>query len=496
MTFNSIKEFALRSFLDPTARSGARLSNSTSAVKHAQRSSAVIGGGSDRSGSDSWSSAFGELAIGCFSIAAIGSAGLITGCSDRGQFEGEPDEPAVIVSEDAGPQTTKPSTVGSLTIVSQKPPSDLPLAGLSEHWQERFDDGDIAFDQVFRATQGLGPIYIRQACASCHAADARGPGASRKMVKVNDDGVTPADDQSMFPYGHTIRPQSIDPDTFPGVMEPEPFNGLLLSSRLGPAVFGRGAMEAIEDSEIERLEREQATRSDGISGRINRVTYESEANPETEFHAHAKGESGLIGRFGLKARIATLDEFAADAYQGDMGITSPLRPSELPNPAGATDDGLSGVDVDLDTVNLTGDYVRLLRIPVRTATSDEGKALFDQVQCSACHATGLLTKADYPIPQWANTRVDVYTDMLLHSMGKDLADGIADGGARGDEWRTAPLVGLRHLRGLMHDGRSKTVRAAILAHASDGSEANASVDSFNALTDAEQASLVEFVESL
>lgn len=438
----------------------------------------------------------GVVALGCLSLAAMGSVSVIAGCSDRAQLEPAAEAPVVVAEADAGSQTPSPMTTGGLTIVSQQPPSDLPLAGLSEHWQERFNDGDVAFDQVFRATQGLGPIYIRQACASCHASDARGPGASRKMVKVTEDGVTPDADQSMFPYGHTIRPQSIDPDVFPGVVEPEPFNGLLVSSRLGPAVFGRGAMEAILDSEIERLEREQATRTDGISGRINRVTYESEANPETDFHTHAKGDAGLIGRFGLKARIATLDEFAADAYQGDMGITSPLRPSELPNPAGATDDGFSGTDIDLDTVNLTGDYVRLLRIPARAETSESGKTLFDTVQCSACHAAGLRTKSDYPIEQWANTRVDVYTDMLLHAMGKELADGIADGSARGDEWRTAPLLGVRHLRGLMHDGRSKTVRAAILAHSSEGSEANGSVDAFNALDASEQAALIEFVESL
>lgn len=489
MTFNSIKAQRAGQPDAEVASRGHRLTNEPTGRSHA-------GGPHCRGASPVARRERGAHRLTSSFVGSLSWLGLalFTSCSDRAPFAAETDAPLVV--EDAGAQTAPPSAVGSLTIVTQKPPPDLPIADLDEHWQERFDLGDIAFDQVFRAAQGLGPIYIRQACASCHASDARGPGASRKMVKVNEDGVTPAADQSMFPYGHTIRPQSIDPDTFPGVVEPEPFNGLLISSRLGPAVFGRGAMEAIEDAEIERLEREQATRSDGISGRINRVTYESEANLDTQFHTHAKGDSGLIGRFGLKARITTLDEFAADAYQGDMGITSPLRPHELPNPANATDDDASGVDIDLDTVNLTGDYVRLLRLPTREETSPEGRALFDQVQCSVCHATGLRTKANYPIEHWADTRVDVYTDLLLHAMGKDLADGIADGGARGDEWRTAPLIGIRHLRGLMHDGRSKTVRAAILAHASEGSEANASVASFNELGASEQALLVAFVESL
>jgi electron transport complex protein RnfG len=39
----------------------------------------------------------------------------------------------------------------------------------------------------------------------------------------------------------------------------------------------------------------------------------------------------------LKGRVATLDEFTADAFQGDMGITSPLRPTEPANPDGPKD---------------------------------------------------------------------------------------------------------------------------------------------------------------
>lgn len=424
----------------------------------------------------------------------LASWAVMAGCSDRSET---PAEPSSTDRDDtvSAPDAAVASPLGSLTIVKDDLP-DLPLAGLDDHWEERFARGDATFDQVFRATQGLGPVYIRQSCASCHTDDARGPGAARKMVKVGEDGITPAEDQAMFPYGHTVRPQSVDPDTYPGIEEPEPFDGLLVSSRLGPAVFGRGAMEAILDSEIERLEAEQKKRDDGISGRINRVTYTSEANADSPFQSHAKGDGNLIGRFGLKARIVTLDEFAADAYQGDMGITSPMRPDELPNPAGAEDDVLPGVDIDLETVNVTGDYVRLLRVPDRLESPAAGQKLFEQVQCGVCHATGLATDPDYPIEQWAGKRVDVYTDLLLHAMGKDLADGMTDGSAKGDEWRTAPLLGIRHLRALMHDGRAKNVRDAILAHASEGSEANASVDAFEALGAGEQEDLIEFVQSL
>lgn len=388
----------------------------------------------------------------------------------------------------------RPSLDG-LILVSDDPP-DSPLPDLPDQWQERFDLGDVAFEAVFRPSQGLGPVYIRHSCGSCHANDSRGPGAVRKMVNIADDGISPAADQSMFPFGHTVRPQSIDTENIDAIDVPEKFPGLRVSSRLGPAVFGRGAMEAILDSEIERLEAEQASRDDGISGRINRVTYNSEANPDTEFQAHEPGQTDLIGRFGVKARIASLDEFTADAYQGDMGITSPMRPSELPNPDGYEDDQKEGLDVDLATVNLVGDYVRLLRIPARKPVAGNGEALFEGTGCAVCHAPSLATDPDYPIAAWAGKRVDVYTDMLLHSMGSALADGIEDGDAAGDEWRTAPLVGVRHLGAYLHDGRAKTVREAIEAHSSPGSEANGVIDAFDALDSEEQDEVVEFVESL
>ena len=90
-------------------------------------------------------------------------------------------------------------------------------------------------------------------------------------------------------------------------------------------MFARGYMEAITDAEIERVAAEKAA-GGVVSGRINRVTYASQANPDQRFNRHQPGDTGLIGRFGLKARIATVDEFAADAFQGDRGLTSPLRP--------------------------------------------------------------------------------------------------------------------------------------------------------------------------
>lgn len=381
--------------------------------------------------------------------------------------------------------------LAGLTVVGEDP-SDNPVGGLDAHWEERFFAGDVHFEAVFRPSQGLGPLYIRHSCASCHAEDARGPGAVRKMVVVEVDG-TASPDQSALPWGHTERPQ-VTAGATQGIVAPE--SGALVTRRFGPAVFGRGYLEAVRDDEIERLEREQAMRTDGISGRINRVPWSSEANPEQPFHAHGPGGAGLIGRFGLKARIATIDELVADAYQGDMGITSPLRPAELPNPEGMIDDERPGLDVAAETVNLVADYVRLLALPAREAPDARGAALFEEVRCAVCHVASLQTRDDYPVPQLAGVEAALYTDLLLHDMGADLADGLVEHGASEREWRTAPLIGLRHLRNYLHDGRASTIEEAIGLHAGPGSEAADSVRRFEALAPAERRALVDFVSAL
>jgi CxxC motif-containing protein (DUF1111 family) len=255
-------------------------------------------------------------------------------------------------------------------------------------------------------------------------------------------------------------------------------------------------MEAVRDDEIERIEREQAARDDGVSGRINRVPYGAEPNPDQPFHAHDRAATGLIGRFGLKARIATIDEFTADAYQGDMGITSTLRPDEPPNPDGLTDDARPGPDVSAEVVNLTADYVRLLALPRREDGPPEGPELFERVGCASCHVPSLRTRSDYPIPQLAGIDVAVFTDFLVHDMGEGLADGIVEHGASGREWRTAPLIGLRHMPSYLHDGRASTLEEAIEAHGAEDAESRRAYEAFRALDEPARQMLVSYVSTL
>lgn len=372
--------------------------------------------------------------------------------------------------------------------------SDVPLHGASRELVERFKEGDALFDFVFREPDGLGPLYIRTACSSCHEGATRGPGAVQKMVAVEADGVTPAADQSGLPWGHTARPYMAAGALTP--IGPPPEGAIIkLSTRLGPPVFGRGYMEAVDDAEIERVEAAQAAAGGPVSGRINRVTFHSKANPGSAFHAYAEGDAGVIGRFGFKGRVATLDDFTADAYQGDMGVTSPMRPAELSNPDGLDDDAKGGADVSLDTVNAVADYMRLLEMPARLDVGGRGAALFEQAGCAACHVPSLRTRGDYPIALLAGIDAPVYTDFLLHDMGDDLADGLADEGATSREWRTPPLIGIRHLTAYLHDGRAATVEQAILLHDGPGSEAAASTDAFRAMPPEERAALIDFVRS-
>jgi CxxC motif-containing protein (DUF1111 family) len=374
-------------------------------------------------------------------------------------------------------------------------PDDAPIAGLSDTWSDRYEDGYDAFAFIFRGRYGLGPTYINSACVACHAGADRGPGVVTKMVVM--DGDAPAADQSALPWGHTARPRVAGGGQTP-ITVPDDVDGLLVTQRVGPAVYGRGYLEAIDDAEIERVEAEQAA-AGIVSGRINRLAW-SGVEADSAFHTHEPGDTDLVGRFGLKARIVTLDEFAADALQGDMAITSPMRPTELPNPDDLDDDVLAGVDTTLETVNRMADFTRLLAIPPRPPGIDTGDgdaavgwARFTEIGCAECHVPALRTRADYPIEPLADIDAWVYTDLLLHDLGPDLADGMTDGTALSAEWRTAPLIGLSHHADFLHDGRARSIVEAIAAH---GGEADAAREAFQALPSDEQAAVAGFVLAL
>jgi CxxC motif-containing protein (DUF1111 family) len=103
-----------------------------------------------------------------------------------------------------------------------------------------------------------------------------------------------------------------------------------------------------------------------------------------------------------------------------------------------------------------------------------------------------------------------YSDLLIHHMGKGLADDITQGLATGDMFRTTPLWGVGQRRFFLHDGRTDDLLKAIRAHFSPlaecddpsrigcygPSEANTVIQRFNALSVPDKQAILDFLRSL
>jgi CxxC motif-containing protein (DUF1111 family) len=95
-----------------------------------------------------------------------------------------------------------------------------------------------------------------------------------------------------------------------------------------------------------------------------------------------------------------------------------------------------------------------------------------------------------------NQVANLYSDLLLHDMGKGLADGVSQGQAGPSEFRTAPLWGLGQRIFFLHDGRTSDLVEAIKEHRSDGSQANRVIGNFNDLKEKQKQDLLNFLRSL
>ena len=159
---------------------------------------------------------------------------------------------------------------------------------------------------------------------------------------------------------------------------------------------------------------------------------------------------------------------------------------------------LAGPDMTAETVLTVAAYVRTIAIPPRGAAlaNKAGQAAFEQAQCSVCHVPTLKTRADFPVAALANIDAPIYTDLLLHDMGDDLADYLTDETAGPREWRTPPRMALRFQRAYLHDGRARTDEEAIIKHTGPGSQANGTIEKFNGLSAEARAALLSFVQAL
>jgi CxxC motif-containing protein (DUF1111 family) len=197
---------------------------------------------------------------------------------------------------------------------------------------------------------------------------------------------------------------------------------------------------------------------------------------------------------------------SAGALIGDLGVTSPIHPDTSCTTAQPEcEQAISGGEPEI-TAELLGkltSYASLLAVPVRRHPDApevlQGKALFNDIGCASCHTPSHRTGNHPQFSQLSQQLIWPYTDLLLHDMGPELADGVRAADASGSEWRTPPLWGLglyavvNGHEDLLHDGRARGVEEAILWH---GGEAQAARERFRALDANERAALAAFVRSL
>ncbi len=407
-----------------------------------------------------------------------------------------------------------------------------PLTNLSRQHKREFHVGNSFFKDNWVSApataanrDGLGPLFHARSCSSCHINDGRGaPPAGDEVMTGLLLRLSAADGTPDKIYGGQLAVRALpgaepeaevnvtwveSPVMFAdGEVVPlrrpdikvtrwnygEPAAGLLMSPRLAPALIGGGLLEAIAVANLEKNTDPDDKDNDGISGRLNQVW-------DTAKKAKA------AGRFGWKANQPSLRQQAAEAFAGDIGITSAEHSEEnhTPPQAGKLTAFPDGGKPEADTLVMDRmeSYLRGLGVPGRRSVNDpavqRGEAVFRQLNCSACHLPEMQTGGDYPFEELRALTIHPFTDLLLHDMGPDLADGRPDGDATGTEWRTAPLWGLglnAAVNGnafFLHDGRARTVVEAILWH---GGEATVAREAFKALNKNDRAALVKFLESL
>lgn len=392
-----------------------------------------------------------------------------------------------------------------------------------------FKDNWVAAPASTEGRDGLGPLFNARSCSGCHAFDGRAAPpmgdepALGLLVRLSVPGVAVDGGPMSEPtYGGQVQPLAI-PDvpaegdvTVSWVEQPGKYGDgtkyslrrptvelalllgplapdTMLSPRVAPHMIGLGLLGAIDEADLLEFEDPDDDDDDGISGRANRPW-----DPITGAPA--------LGRFGWKANQAGLFQQVTGAFVGDMGIASVLHPTQECSPAQTEcADAVSGgvpelSDLIADRVTF---YSATLAVPGRRDVDDpevlDGRALFGTFGCDGCHVPDWITGRSEHTAALEGQHIWPYTDLLLHDMGEDLADGRPDYDATGSEWRTPPLWGLglvETVNGhdtLLHDGRARGFAEAILWH---GGEAKAAREEFRLASADERASLLRFLESL
>ncbi|EYF04587.1 di-heme oxidoreductase family protein [Chondromyces apiculatus] len=397
-----------------------------------------------------------------------------------------------------------------------------------------FRDNWVIAPASTKGRDGLGPLHNARSCSTCHFKDGRGrppetesDPMAEMLVRLSVPGTDALGGPAPEPtYGGQLQPNGIPgvpgegdarvtyeevPGTYadgepyslrrPTIVIDAPGYGpfaddAMFSARIAPAMVGLGLLEAIPEATLLELADPDDADGDGISGRPNRVW-------------DARTRSEVLGRFGWKAAVATVEQQTAAAFLGDMGITSDLHPDQdctasQTDCLAALPGGEPGAPEASDiALARTTFYSATLAVPARRdwrdPTVQRGKELFLDAGCASCHTPRLMTGELTGYPELSHQDIRPFTDLLLHDMGDDLADHRPDFQASGREWRTPPLWGVglvevvnKHLF-LLHDGRARGFAEAILWH---GGEAERARDTFKSMPASEREALLRFLESL
>jgi CxxC motif-containing protein (DUF1111 family) len=396
--------------------------------------------------------------------------------------------------------------------------------------------GTVAGEDGF----GLGPRYNSRSCVACHAQPAVGGSAPATNPQVGDataDGArntVPSFVTSTGPVREARFPFFFDSFGNPDPNRPnggvedlytivgrvdtpaacninvivQPAFAAAVSTgniifRIPTPTFGSGLMENIDDSTLLTNFNNQQNNNVGVGGTFNH-----------------NGNDGTISRFGWKAQNKSLEIFAGEAYNVEMGVSNELFTQERPLPG---EDQLSGLPSGCrvnptpedhtnfnttaigtlsDTVQFAM-FMRFLAAPTPSTTVPggatsiaNGRSLFISIGCAVCHTASLTTSPSRFTPSLGNATANLFSDLEIHHMGNTLNDNVSQGGAGGDQFRTAPLWGLGQRIFFMHDGRTKNLLAAIEAHDSSGSEANTVETNFDFLSASQQQDVLNFLRSL
>lgn len=397
------------------------------------------------------------------------------------------------------PDTHGPVAVGVLGRLGQ------PWPVATDAQRATFQRGlDVSLHRFSRA-EGLGPAFNLTFCGGCHEKPT--PGGSAGLYRnffitarrTPDGGFLFLN--SVGSTGGVQRMYSYAPD-LPARPAPDPTIEIVAQRNPIP-FFGAGLLAELPDDEILKRADPDDRDGDGVSGRPN-------------------WDRGFVGRFGRKSQTVSIEGFIRGPLLNHLGVTTdPLTEEQraaLPvdssarrtgalqgaaqallfglrghaqaaAPDGPTTDNDGVPDPEMTSAQLFDlvSFAMLMAAPQiepETPAIARGRRVFDQVGCGACH-TPRLQGPHGPLP--------LYSDLLLHDMGPDLADGIQQGVATGAEFRTQPLWGIIADGPYLHDGRATTLTEAILLH---GGEAQRSRDRAAALDPAQLEDLLEFLRSL